>query len=106
RSAVDPVRAMVAYLGLELRRALRNRRYFVFAVAFPVVFYLLYTGVFQGANAPAGPIWPAYFLVSMAAYGMVGASLATAAPVAQERASGWTRQLRITPLPATAWIAT
>jgi ABC-2 type transport system permease protein len=106
RSAVDPVRAMVAYLGLELRRALRNRRYFVFAVAFPVVFYLLYTGVFQGANAPADPIWPAYFMVSMAAYGMIGASLSNAVPIAQERASGWTRQLRITPLPATAWIAT
>jgi len=70
RSAVDPVRAMAAYLGLELRRALRNRRYFVFAIGFPVVFYLLYTGVLQGGGAsPANPLWPAYFMVSMAAYG-------------------------------------
>jgi ABC-2 type transport system permease protein len=107
RSAVGPVRAMAAYLGLELRRALRNRRYFVFAIGFPVVFYLLYTGVLQGGSAaPADPRWPAYFMVSMAAYGMIGASLSNAVPIAQERASGWTRQLRITPLPAPAWIAT
>ena len=45
-------------------------------------------------------------MVSMAAYGMIGASLSNAVPIAQERASGWTRQLRITPLPAPAWIAT
>ena len=53
RSAVDPVRAMAAYLGLELRRALRNRRYFVFAIGFPVAFYLLYTGVLQGGGGGA-----------------------------------------------------
>jgi ABC-2 type transport system permease protein len=107
RSAIDPVRAMAAYLALELRRALRNRRYFVFAIGFPVVFYLLYTGVLQGgAASPADPRWPAYFMVSMAAYGMIGAALSNAVPIAQERASGWTRQLRITPLPAPAWIAT
>jgi ABC-2 type transport system permease protein len=106
QSAIDPVRALTAYLALEVRRAVRNRRYAVFAVGFPVVFYLLYTGVFQGATAPTDPIWPAYFMVSMAAYGMIGASLSNAVPIAQERASGWTRQLRITPLPATAWIAT
>jgi ABC-2 type transport system permease protein len=98
---------MAAYLGLELRRALRNRRYFVFAIGFPVVFYLLYTSVLQGGGAAAtDPRWPAYFMVSMAAYGMIGASLSNAIPISQERASGWTRQLRITPLPASAWIAT
>ena len=107
RSGVDPVRAMAAYLGLELRRSLRNRRYFVFAIGFPVVFYLLYTAVLQGGGgATTDPRWPAYFMVSMAAYGMIGASLSNAVPIAQERASGWTRQLRITPLPAPAWIAT
>jgi len=42
----------------------------------------------------------------MAAYGMIGASLSNAVPIAQERAGGWTRQLRITPLPAAAWVAT
>ena len=105
-SAVDPLRSMAAYLGLEIRRAVRNRRYLLFAIGFPVVFYLLYTGVLIGKNAPTNPTWNAYFLVSMAAYGMIGASLSNAIPISQERASGWTRQLRITPLPAASWIAT
>ncbi|HEY7131245.1 MAG TPA: ABC transporter permease [Candidatus Limnocylindrales bacterium] len=106
RSAIDPVRATAAYLGLEVRRAVRNRRYVVFAIAFPVVFYLLWTGILQGKNAAPDPVWSAFFLVSMAAYGMIGASLSNAVPIAQERASGWTRQLRITPLPAASWVAT
>jgi ABC-2 type transport system permease protein len=103
---VDPIRAMAAYLGLEIRRAVRNRRYLIFAIGFPVVFYLLYTGVLAGKNATPDPLWNAFFLVSMAAYGMIGASLSNAIPISQERATGWTRQLRITPLPASAWIAT
>ena len=88
RPAVGPFRAMGAYLALELRRAVRNRRYLIFAVGFPVVFYLLYTGVLLGKNAPADPAWNAFFMVSMAAYGMIGASLVQRAadrPGADER---------------------
>jgi ABC-2 type transport system permease protein len=95
---------MAAYLALELRRAVRNRRYAIFAIGFPVLFYLLYTGVLLGKNAPPDPTWNAFFMVSMAAYGMIGASLSNAMPISQERTSGWTRQLRITPLPAAAWV--
>ena len=105
-TGVGTVRAMTAYLALEVRRAVRNRRYLAFAIAFPVVFYLLYTGVLQGKDAAPNPAWNAWFMVSMVAYGMIGASLSNAVPIAQERATGWTRQLRITPLPAAAWVAT
>jgi hypothetical protein len=52
---VDPIHAWAAYLALEIRRAVRNRRYLFFAIGFPVVFYLLYTGVLIGKNAPADP---------------------------------------------------
>ena len=105
-AAIDPIRSAAAYLAFDLRRAFRNRRYLSLAVAFPLVFYLLYTGVLQGRDANPDPTWPAFFMVSMAAYGMIGATLSNAMPIAQERAGGWTRQLRITPLPATAWVAT
>ena len=103
---VGVLQAIAAYLGFEARRAIRNRRYLVFAIAFPTVFYLLYTGVLLGKDATPNAQWNAVFLVSMAAYGMIGASLSTAVPIAQERSSGWTRQLRITPLPAGAWVVT
>jgi ABC-2 type transport system permease protein len=104
-TGVGAIQAIAAYLTFEVRRAVRNRRYLVFAIGFPVVFYLLYTGVLLGKDAAPNPAWNAAFLISMAAYGMIGASLSTAVPIAQERASGWTRQLRITPLPAGAWVA-
>jgi ABC-2 type transport system permease protein len=102
---VAPIRALTAYLGLEFRRAVRNRRYAIFAIGFPVLFYLLYTTVLLG-GAPPDPKWNAFYMVSMMAYGMIGASLSIAIPISQERASGWTRQLRITPLPAAAWVST
>jgi ABC-2 type transport system permease protein len=100
-----PFRALGAYLAFDLRRALRNRRYAMFAIGFPVVFYLLYTGILLGGATP-DPTWNAFYMVSMMAYGMIGAALSTAIPISQERATGWTRQLRLTPLPSSAWVAT
>lgn len=101
--------SFVAFVRLEVRRALRNRRYVMFAVAFPVVFYLLYTGVLSGAAADpaqlvAGIPWRTYFMISMATYAAIGASLGGAIVIAQERDSGWTRQLRVTPLPSMAYV--
>ena len=98
----------LAYLRLEIRRTLRNRRYLVFTIAFPVILYLLYTAVLPNADnglTADGLGWPAYFLVSMAAYGALGAALGQAVPVATERRTGWVRQLRVTPLPGSAYVA-
>ena len=102
--------AFAAFVSLEIRRALRNRRYVMFAIAFPVVFYLLYTGVLSGASADpdaqiGGIAWRTYFMVSMATYAAIGAALGGAIVIAQERGSGWTRQLRVTPLSSIAYVA-
>ena len=105
-SFVRPLRAFVSF---EVRRTLRNRRYLFFAIGFPVVFYLLYTGVLSGDTADpkatiAGIPWRTYFMISMATYGAIGASLSGAVLIAQERASGWVRHLRVTPLPPAAYV--
>jgi len=102
--------AFAAFVRLEVRRALRNRRYVTFAIAFPVVFYVLYTGVLSGTSADATAIvggipWRTYFMVSMATYGAIGAALGGAIVIAQERDGGWARQLRVTPLPSSAYVA-
>src|SRR5581483_6385425 len=47
----------------------------------------------------------AYILISMAVYGAVLASTSGGATVAVERALGWSRQLRLTPLSAVSYIA-
>jgi ABC-2 type transport system permease protein len=94
----QPVRATGGYLRLEVPRSLRNRRYLVLAIGFPVVFYLLFTRILTGGAALDADD-RSFFMVSMAAYGAIGAALSVAVRISMERSSGWTRLLRVTPLP-------
>lgn len=96
----------VGYLRLELKRSLRNRRYLLFTVGFPALIYLLYTAVLPagGPGTKDGLTWPAFFMVSMAAYGAMGAAMSQAVPIATERRNGWVRQLRVTPLSGAAYV--
>ena len=96
-------------LGLEIRRLLRNRRTVILTFALPGVFYVLF-----GLNIPAteqelGPgshgNVSAYIMISMALYGAMLATTSGGAMVAIERASGWSRQLRLTPLAPAAYVA-
>ena len=103
--APEPIRATGAYLRLELPRTLRNGRFVMLAVAFPVVFYVLFTRVLTG-GAELDLDARAFFMVSMAAYGAIGAALSAAVRVAMERNSGWTRLLRVTPLPPLGYVTT
>jgi ABC-2 type transport system permease protein len=95
------------YLLLELRRMLRNRRTVVFTLVLPVVFFFLF-GTGQGYDsqrAGRGNV-TAYVLVSMAVYGAMLAATSAGASVSIERAAGWSRQLRLTPLRPAAYVAT
>jgi len=96
---------MTGFLTLELRRSLRDVRYLVIAVAMPIGLYLLFTGLFgsHGQRAQGLP-QPTELMVAMIAYGAMWAVFSATGPrIAHERAMGWTRQLRVTPLrPAAA----
>ncbi len=94
----------LTYLGIELKRKLRNRRTLIFTIAFPVLMYIIIglplrdeplmgTPVSQGGVSVA-----AYIMVSMAMYGAMMSATQTGAAVGVERAQGWSRQLRLTPL--------
>jgi ABC-2 type transport system permease protein len=94
---------------LEIRRAFRNRRYVIVGIAIPVAFYLLYSGILQRGQkfgAIDGTPWATYFMVSMASYGAMVAGLFTAQVIAVERSQGWTRLLRVTPLPPAVYVLT
>jgi ABC-2 type transport system permease protein len=98
---------LLPYLRLELRRVLRNRRYVLFVFAVPIAFYLLFTAVYGDQASSGGLSAAAYLMVSMATYSaMLATTQANGPRLATERASGWTTQLRATPLPAWAYIAT
>ena len=114
-TTIDPqARSVPAFGGfnltmllIEIRRVLRNRRAVIFTLIMPVLLYLIigtnsdYTNDTEGSGNVS-----AYILISMAAYGAVLASTSGGAMVAAERALGWSRQLRLTPLSPVAYIAT
>jgi ABC-2 type transport system permease protein len=89
------------YLKLEVRRALRDRRYTAIVVGWPVASYLLFSTVFHSAADRAEGLDPSVeIMVAMAAFGAIGAVLMATGPrMAADRDSGWTRQLRLTPFP-------
>lgn len=86
-------------IRLELRRLIRNRRTVIFTLVMPAILFLVF-GANAGSGAAAG-----YVMVSMAVYGAMLATTAGGAMVSVERAAGWTRQLRLTPLLPGAYIA-
>jgi ABC-2 type transport system permease protein len=91
-------------LGIELKRMLRNRRTIIFTLILPASLLLVFGGQ-QGWDDPAGSgNVAAYILVSMALYGAALTSAAGGSMVALERALGWSRQLRLTPLNSVAYI--
>jgi ABC-2 type transport system permease protein len=94
-------------LRIELRRMVRNRRTVIFTLVMPVLLYLIIgaNDTYGGDREGSGNV-SAYILISMAAYGAVLAATSGGAMVATERALGWSRQLRLTPLSPIAYIAT
>src|SRR3954454_21130945 len=93
-------------LRIELRRMFRNRRTIIFTLVMPVLLYLIIgaNDSYGDEKAGTGNV-SAYILISMAAYGDVLATTSGGAMVANERALGWSRQLRLTPLSPVACIA-
>ncbi|HEY2506599.1 MAG TPA: ABC transporter permease [Streptosporangiaceae bacterium] len=91
-------------LGIEVRRLTRNRRTMIISIVVPVVFFLVF-GFNQGYDtqkAGSGNI-AAFVMISLALYGAVLATTFGGAMVSLERAQGWSRQLRLTPLSPVAY---
>jgi ABC-2 type transport system permease protein len=86
------------YARLEIRRTFRNTRFVIFAIAFPVLLFLLQVTVFAKANASDHAAVAAVLMVNMMAFGTVSGAMSVGARLAFERAAGWQRQLRLTPL--------
>ncbi len=92
----------LALAAAEIRRLRRNRRYLIFTVGLPVVLYLIFAR--QKATA-YGVSFAAFYMVGMAAFGAFsGAFNNNTIRISQERKDGWIRQLRLTPLPANAYV--
>jgi ABC-2 type transport system permease protein len=92
-------------LGIELKRMLRNRRTVVFTLIFPAALFLSFgSGEDWNDSVGHGNV-AAYVMVSMALYGAALTAASAGTQVALERALGWSRQLRLTPLNPAVYIA-
>lgn len=95
----------IMYTRFELLRAFRNRRFFIFSLGFPLVLFFVIAipqrnvSDFQETGISA----PLYYMVSLASFGTMFAMVGSGGRLAAERQAGWTRQLRITPLPVRAY---
>jgi ABC-2 type transport system permease protein len=93
------------YTRFELLRVVRNRRFFILSLVFPVVLYFLIAGPTHDQKnlAGTGISAPLYFMVGLITFGTMSAMLSSGARIATERSAGWNRQLRITPLSPRAY---
>jgi ABC-2 type transport system permease protein len=94
------------YTRYELVRTLRNRRFLVLSLGFPLVLYFLIAGPQRNVHdlGGSGISAPLYFMVGMVSFGTMSAMLSSGARIAAERAVGWNRQLRISPLSTRAYL--
>jgi hypothetical protein len=96
---------VLAYVRFETVRTLRNPGFLVLVTIVPIALYLVgVRGVSAGEQIGGVPasVW---YLASSAALGAIGAAISgSGARLAAERASGWARQLRVTPLIEASWL--
>jgi ABC-2 type transport system permease protein len=90
----------LTYLRYELLRTLRNRRFFLLSLGFPLILFFVIASPNRHVHNfdGSGISFPLYYMVGMATFGTMSAMLSCGARIAAERAVGWNRQLRITPL--------
>jgi ABC-2 type transport system permease protein len=94
------------YLRFELLRTFRNGRFFIFSFGFPLVLYFVIAGANKGESnfEGTGLSAPLYYMVGLASFGAMMATIACGGRIAGERSVGWNRQLRITPLSGRAYL--
>jgi ABC-2 type transport system permease protein len=97
------------YVKYEFLRLVRNRRFFIFSLIFPLTLFLVIAASNRHQTLDVSGVtlkFPLYYMVSMAGYGAMIAATAGGARIAAERSSGWNRQLRLTPLSPRAYFRT
>ena len=95
-----------AFLGLEIKRVLRDYASMFFIVVLPAFFYLIFGAAQEYSKEDAGNGNVAMLImISMAAYGAATATTGIGGRAAVERMQGWGRQLGLTPLRDSAYVS-
>jgi ABC-2 type transport system permease protein len=94
----------LTYVRYEVLRTIRNRRFLVFSLVFPLILFFAIASAHRHVIID-GITFPLYYMTGMAAWGSMTAVISSGARIAQERQVAWTRQLRITPLKTSTYFA-
>jgi ABC-2 type transport system permease protein len=99
---------LLAFGRFEVGRLLRSWKFLAITIGFPVIFYMLFLGDRTAGKVVDGTVpWRIYLMISMCSFGALVAALnAAGTRLSMERASGWARQLRVTPIPAWSYVGT
>ena len=94
------MKGALTYTRYELLRTFRNRRFFILSLGFPLVLFFVIAGPNRNVHdlGSSGISLPLYFMAGLVSFGTMSAMLSSGARIAAERAVGWNRQLRISPL--------
>ncbi len=98
----------MSYFRSEVVRTFRNRRFFIFSIGFPLILFWVIAApqADNGVDGTPGLHVGTYYMVTMAAYGAMIATMSAGARIAADRETGWVRQLRISPLPIPTYFRT
>lgn len=90
---------------IEFLRMFRNPYYIFWSLLMPIVFYIIFTKVVN-TGAPDQGVWNAHFLMSVAAFSVMGSAIMTLGiRMVQERSEGWTNFMKVTPLSGMVYFA-
>ena len=95
------------YTRIELRRSVRNRRFFLVSLLLPVLFMIIF-GASTGGSADfagTGISAAAFYLGGVVSFSAMAAMIGGGVRISTERLSGWNRQLRLTPLKPSTYFA-
>lgn len=90
---------------VEIIRILRNPYFVFWSLLMPIVFYIIFTKVFN-TNIQNQQEWHAHYLMSMTTFSVMGSAIMTLGiRLVEERTKGWSLFMRITPLSDSAYFA-
>lgn len=92
------MKMLVNQCKAETLRVFRNPYFIFWSLLMPIIFYFVFTRVMQVGGDD--PVWSAHFLMSMAAFSVMGSAIMTLGiRMVEERTQGWSNFMRVTPLP-------
>ncbi|MDQ0156201.1 ABC transporter permease [Robertmurraya andreesenii] len=87
----------------EIIRIMRNPYYVFWSLFMPIVFYVVFTKIFN-SNIENQQEWQAHYLMSMTTFSVMGSAIMTLGiRLVEERTKGWSMFMRITPLSDSAY---